>query len=280
MNMFNLTMNKDCYTPLSKKEMIEKLERYKSFAISLDKKYGFENKEYYELLNSLINLEISAFDISFTSYGAIPSILNEVLKYNVWQKTKNTVEKFNNRDIILTKNLEEHGFVNVYKSVIVDLSLNPPYSFIQPSVTINSYEANYELAKDKMLELRSRYDRLKLEQRKYRIEERYFESGIDEIEDESQYIREDDEEELDFEHIIKEQEKKLEETLERYMKLCEELEEIRKSLNTYRKTLCLYKDSIYREVAHALLEEYHIPHEEGKDLVKTLPWITLRKKSL
>ena len=41
-----------------------------------------------------------------------------------------------------------------------------------------------------------------------------------------------------------------------------------------------YKNGIYKEVAHALLEEYHIKHEEGKDLVKSLPWITISKKSL
>ena len=238
------------------------------------------NSYYLNNLDSLINLEISAFDIKFQSYVMIPNILRDVLKYNVWHLTQKAVDKFNNRDIILEKKEERHGFVKVYESVIVDLSLKPPYAFAQPSITINSYETNYDVAQERMLELRSRYESLKREQREYRIEELYLKSSIDEIEDESQHITEDDEEELCLENSAKVQNKKIEETLEKYMKLCEEVEKVRKSLNIYRKSLCLYKNSIYKEVSHALLEEYHIPHEEGKDLVKTLPWITIRKKSL
>lgn len=278
MDVFDLTMNKDYYIPLTKQEMIDKLEYYKSLTIYLDKKYGFKNQKYYELLDSLINLEISAFDIEFLSNVMVPNILRDVLKYNVWHLTQKIVDKFNKRDIILTKEPEQHGFVKVYESVIVDLSLKPPYAFTKPSVTINSYETDYEVAKDIMSELRCRYERLKSEQRKYRIEEIYLESELDEIEDEFQYLIEDDGE-IFLEQSVKEQNKKVDESLDRYMKLCEDVETTRKKLNMYRKSLCLYKDGIYKEVSHALTEEYHLPHEEGKDLVKTLPWITIRKKS-
>jgi len=278
MDVIDLTMNKDYYVPLTKQEIIEKLEYYKALTVSFDKKYEFKNKEYYELLDSLINLEISAFDLKFPSYVMIPNILRKVLKYNVWQLTQKTVDRFNKRDVILTKEPEQHGFIKVYESVIVDLSLKPPYAFTQPSITINSYETDYDVAKQRMLELRSRYESLKSEQREYRIEEIYLESTLDENEDEPQHITEEDE--LYLEHNEKVQNKKVEETLEKYMRLCEDVETTRKQLNMYRKSLCLYKDSIYKEVSHALLEEYHIPHEEGKDLVKTLPWIMLRKKSL
>jgi len=209
----------------------------------------------------------------------IPNILRDVLKYNVWQLTQKTVDKFNSRNIILTKKPEQHGFIKVYESVIVDLSLKPPYAFTQPSININSYETDYDVVKERMLELRSRYESLKRKQREYRIEELYLKSSIDEIEDDS-FDEEDDEEELCLEHNEMQQNKKLEETLERYFKLNEEVEETRKLFNLYRKSLCLYRDSVYKEVSHALLEKFHIPHEEGKDLVKTLPWITIRKKSL
>ena len=122
MDVIDLTMNKDFYVPLSKKEMVEKLEYYKALTNSLDKKLGVKNNEYYELLYSLINLEISAFDISFTSYVTIPNILRDVLKYNVWHKTMNVVNNFNNKNIVLSKEPEKHGYVKVYKSVISDIS--------------------------------------------------------------------------------------------------------------------------------------------------------------
>jgi len=277
MDVIDLTMNKDYYVPLTKKEMIERLEYYKSLTDYLDKKYGFKNKEYYELLDSLINLEISAFDISFPMHTTIPNILRDVLKYNVWHKTLNVVNKFNNREIILTKEPEQHGYVKVYKSVISDISLKPPYAFTQPSITINSYEQDYEEAKEKTLELRSLYEKLKSEQREFRIEEIYLESIMDE--DEKNIERTESEEEF-FECDETKQNIQLDKSLESYFKLNEALEETRKQLNMYRKSLCLYKDSIYKDVAHALLEEYHIPNKEGKDYVKRLPWITLTKKSL
>ena len=74
MDVIDLTMNKDYYVPLTKKEMIEKLEYYKAFVSSFDRKENIQNKEYYELIKSLINLEISAFDISFPSYTVHPLI--------------------------------------------------------------------------------------------------------------------------------------------------------------------------------------------------------------
>ena len=280
MDVIDLTMNKDYYVPLTKKEMKEKLEYYKSLTIFLDKKYGFKNTEYYELLDSLINLEISAFDINFLMHTTIPNILRDVLKYNVWHKTLNVVNKFNNKEIILTKEHEMHGYVKVYKSVITDISLKPPYAFTQPSITINSYESDYETIRLRFQELRKRFELLKNECRSYRIEEIYSKHTIDDFEVDSLYITEDDEEELDFEYNGNVQNDNLEESLEKYFKLNEELEETRKLLNIYRKSLCLYKDSIYKEVACALLEEYHISHEEGKDYVKRLPWITIAKKSL
>lgn len=278
MDVFDLTMNKDYYVPLTKKEMIEKLEYYKALTASLDRKYGFKSQEYYELIDSLINLETSAFDIKFPSNVVVPNILRDVLKYNVWELTQRTVDKFNTREIILSKEYERHGYLKVYKSVIVDLSLKPPYAFTNPSIVVHSYETDYGVAKNRMLELRGVYERLKNEQREYRLEELFIESKIDEDDYESNQITEEDEEGLDFEYVKKD--KKTDDEIEKYMKLCEEIESTRKMLNVYRKTLSLYKDSIYKEVSHALMEEYHIPHEEGKDLVKTLPWITLRKKSL
>lgn len=277
MDVIDLTMNKDYYVPLTKKEMIEKLEYYKVLTDALDKKYGFNNTEYYELIESLINLEISAFDIKFAAYTMVPNILRDVLKYNVWQLTKKAVDKFNNREIVLTKEEDKHGYVKVYKSVISDISLKPPYAFTQPSITINSYETNYEEAKQKMLDLRGKYERLKNEQREYRIEELCLESIIDEEENDFEYI-DADEEYLGCDET--KQNLKIEKNLEEYFKLNEEIENVRRKLNIYRKSLCLYKDSIYKEVACALLEEYHIPNAKGKDYVKRLPWITLTKKSL
>lgn len=277
MDVIDLTMNKDYYAPLTKKEMIEKLEYYKVLVSSFDRKENVQNKEYYELIESLINLEISAFDISFPSYTVVPNILRDVLKYNVWELTKKTVNKFNNKEIILTKEEDKHGYVKVYKSVISDISLKPPYAFTQPFITINSYETNYEEAKQKMLDLRSRYEKLKNEQKEYRIEELCLESIIDEEENDFEYI-DADEEYLGCDET--EQNLKIEKNLEEYFKLNEEIENVRRKLNIYRKSLCLYKDSIYKEVACALLEEYHIPNAKGKDYVKRLPWITLTKKSL
>jgi len=279
MDVIDLTMNKDYYVPLTKKEMIERLEYYKALTNSLDKKYEFKNKDYYELLDSLINLEISAFDISFPMHTTIPNILRDVLKYNVWHKTLNVVNKFNNREIILTKESEQHGYVKVYKSVISDINLKPPYAFTSPSITINSYETNYEEEKEKMLRLRNEYEKLKNELRGYRVEEICSHYMKDEIEDDSEHQKETDEEELDIEYSDNEKNNNVETKLQEYFRLNEELEKTRRELNTCRKSLCLYKDSIYKEVAHALLEEYHIPSVEGKDYVKRLPWITLTKKS-
>mgnify|MGYP003298605567 CR=1 FL=1 len=68
----------------------------------------YKNQKYYELLDSLINLEISAFDIKFPSYVVVPNILRDVLKYNVWQLTQKTIDKFNNRDIVLEKKEEQY----------------------------------------------------------------------------------------------------------------------------------------------------------------------------
>ena len=126
MNTFDLTMNKDYFVPLTRKEMIEKLEHYKDFFITLYKGTDINNKEYYELLESLINLEISAFDLKFPNHFMIPGILKDTMMYNVWNKTLNVVNKFNNRDIILIKEPEKHGFVKVYGSVVSDISLKPP----------------------------------------------------------------------------------------------------------------------------------------------------------
>ena len=277
MDVIDLTINRDYYVPLTKKEMMEKLEYYKVLVSSFERKENVQNKEYYELIESLINLEISAFDISFPSYTVVPNILRDVLKYNVWELTKKTVNKFNNREIILTKEEDKHGYVKVYKSVISDISLKPPYAFTQPFININSYEANYEEAKQKMLDLRNRYEKLKNEQKEYRIEELCLESIIDEEENDFEYI-EADEEYLGCDET--KQNLKIGKNLEEYFKLNEEIEKVRRKLNIYRKSLCLYKDSIYKEVACALLEEYHIPSVEGKDYVKRLPWITLTKKSL
>lgn len=277
MDVIDLTMNKDYYVPLTKKEMIEKLEYYKAFVSSFDRKENIQNKEYYELIKSLINLEISAFDISFPSYTVLPNILRDVLKYNVWELTKKTVDKFNNREILLAKEEDKPGYVKVYKSVISDIRLKPPYAFTQPFITINSYETSYIDAKDVMLDLRSRYEKLKNEQREYRIEELYSKSILDD--DGSDLENVDGEEEYLGCDETK-QNLKIEKNLEEYFKLNEEVENVRRKLNIYRKSLCLYKDSIYKEVAHALLEEYHIPNAKGKDYVKRLPWITLTKKSL
>lgn len=275
MNVIDLTMNKDYYVPLTKKEMIEKLEYYKSLTNYLDKKYEFRNIEYYELLDSLINLEISAFDLKFQEHTTIPNILRNVLKYNIWHKTMNMVNNFGNKEIILSKELEQHAYIKVYKSVISDINLKPPYAFTSPSIIINAYETDYEEAKNKMLQLRSLYEKLKNEQREFRVEKLYLESLMDEEEDEGfteseEYVECDE----------TKQNIKLDKRIDEYFKLNEKLEETRKLLNTYRKTLCLYKDSIYKEVASALLEEYHIPNEKGKDYVKRLSWITLTKKSL
>lgn len=276
MNMFDLTMNKDYFVPLTKKEIIEKLEHYKDFVITLYKGTDINNKEYYELLDSLINLEISAFDLKFPNHYMIPGILKDTMMYNAWNKTLNVVNKFNNRDIILIKEPEKHGFVKVYESVISDISLKPPYAFTKPSISINAYESNYETVRMKMEELRNKYDKLKKEQREFRLEEMFSSCVRDVIEDDSEHISEDDEDELYTEYSNSKSEKEL----ERYFGLSEEIEDTRKLMNMYRKSLCLYKNSIYKEVSHALLEEYHIPNEEGKDLVKSLPWITIRKKSL
>ena len=279
MDVFDLTLNMDYYVPLTKKEMVERLEYYKALTLSISKEINLKNKEYYELLDSLINLEISAFDINFPTHVMVPNILKDVLKYNVWALTQKTVDKFSKRDIVLIKEPEKHGLVKVYQSVIADLSLKPPYAFTQPSITINSYETDYDIVRQRMFELSEKYDRLKSEQREYRIEELYSEISLDENEDESEHVVEEDDE-LCLEHNENVQNKDLENNLEKYMKLCEDVEEIRKQLNIYRKCICLHKNSIYKEVSHALLEEYHIPHEEGNDLVKIQPWITIRKKSL
>lgn len=276
MNMFYLTMNKDYFVPLTKKEMIEKLEHYKDFVITLYKGTDINNKEYYELLESLINLEISAFDLKFPNHFMIPGILKDTMMYNVWNKTLNVVNKFNNRDIILIKEPEKHGFVKVYGSVVSDINLKPPYTFTKPSISINAYESDYETVRMKMEELRNKYDKLKSEQREFRLEEMFSSCARDAIEDDSEHISEDDEDELYTEYSNSKSEKEI----ERYFGLSEELEETRKLMNMYRKSLCMYKNGIYKEVAHALLEEYHIYHEEGKDLVKSLPWIIIRKKSL
>lgn len=280
MDVFDLTLNKDYFVPLTKKEMIEKLEYYKVLAISFEKKMSIENKEYYELLDSLINLEISAFDLNFPFHYVIPNILKDTMMYNVWNKTLDVVNRFNNKEIILSKEPEKHGFVKVYESVIADISLKPPYAFTKPSIGINCYEADYGAAKTKMIELRGKQDRLKHDLRECLLEESYSNRIIDEFEDDSVHVTEEDEEDLCIEYDSSILDKKLEKTLERHIKLNEELEETRKLLTMYRKSLCLYKNSIYKEVAHALLEEYHVKHEGGKDLVKTLPWITISKKSL
>lgn len=251
MDYFDLNIdNKDYYVPLTKKEMIEKLEYYKVLTLSYDKESCLKNKEYYELIDSLINLEISSFDIKFASYTIVPNILRDVLKYNVWHITKNVIESFHSKQIVLKKEGDFPGTIEVYNTIIADLNLKPGYAFNIPSINIDCYENDYEHAKDRYSEFINKNEMLQNELNTYDIE---------------QLIELADDKEL---------------KIEDYFRLQEKIEEVKKELKFYKKNLCLYKNSIYKEVAYALLEEYHLPNEVGKTYKKNLPWITVTRKSL
>lgn len=241
--------NKDYYVPKSKEEMIILLERYKSLARCIDKGSDEHNKEYYELLYGLINLDISAFSIEFKSHY-IPDILREVLKYNAWYITKGVIDKFGNKYVDFSKKENEKGIVSVSNTPVAEIILEPEFRFVTPSINVMCYETDFELAKEKLIELIRRYVALKSELDSYKIDDVL--DDLDEINP----------------------------ILYRFLELQDKLNETKKLINMYRKNIVMYKNPLYKEVSYALLEEYRMPNEEGKTYVKSLPWITLRRNSI